>query len=81
MTTWIIRFDDNGEGLSEADIAELEGLVTTLGFTATISSAPVPAPPNTWKICRDTTRRAPGVEPWLADVYHNAKQRLRRLRP
>lgn len=28
-----------------------------------------------------TTRRAPGVTPWLADVYQGAKQRLRRLRP
>jgi hypothetical protein len=27
-----------------------------------------------------TTRRTPGVKPWLADVYHNAKQRLGRLR-
>jgi hypothetical protein len=40
VTTWTIRFDDNGEGLSTGDIAELEGLVTTLGFSATISSAP-----------------------------------------
>ena len=49
MTTWLIQFDDNGEGLSTGDIAELEGLVTTLGFTATISSAPVPAPRLEWR--------------------------------
>ena len=46
MTTWIIRFDDNGEGLSTGALAELEGLATTLGFSATISSEPVPAPPE-----------------------------------
>ena len=28
-----------------------------------------------------TIRRAPGVMPWLADVYQDSKQRLKRLRP
>jgi hypothetical protein len=38
MTTWIIRFTSNEGGLTVGEIAELEGLVTSMGYEATIST-------------------------------------------
>jgi hypothetical protein len=38
MSKWHIIFDDNGEGLAVSEIAALEGLCTSLGFNAAIST-------------------------------------------